>query len=94
MKQQVDRRTSYTMVDQLSVANMICDEQNIPKRPSTGMLNEDIDEDMISCEQKMLPDKLDDLKGISAVQKIDNGRNMYGYRFVKVSKSKQIKLVS
>ena len=87
MKQQVDRRTSYTMVDQLSVAKMICHEQNIPKRPSTGMLNEDIDEDMISCEQKMLPDKLDDLKGISTVQKVDNGRNMYGYRFVKVSKS-------
>ena len=88
MKQQVDRRTSYTMVDQLSAAKMICHEQNIPKRPSTAMLNEDIDEDMISCEQKMLPDKLDDLKGISTVQKVDNGRNMYGYRFVKVSKSK------
>ena len=76
------------MVDQLSVTKMICNEQNIPKRTSTGMLNEDIDEDMISCEQKMLPDKLDNLKGISTVQKVDNGRNMYGYRFVKVSKSK------
>ena len=73
------------MVDQLSVSTMINHENNIDKRPSSIMSNEDLDDEQISCEQKMLPENRDALKSINTVQKVDNGRNMYGYRFVKVS---------
>ena len=72
------------MVDQLSVSTMINHEKNIDKRPSSAMSNEGLDDEQISCEQKMLPENRDVLKSINTVQKVDNGRNMYGYRFVKV----------
>ena len=82
------------MVDQLSVSTMINHEKNNDKRPSSAMSNEGLDDEQISCEQKMLPENRDALKSINTVQKVDNGRNMYGYRFVKVRAWKWIIQVS
>ena len=80
----MDRRTNFEMVDQLSVTKMINEEVNNDKRPSSALSNEGLDEALISNEQKMLPENRDALKTINTVQKVDNGRHMYGYRFVKV----------
>ena len=73
------------MADKPSKTKMDLKNENISNRPSSQISNDDLCEEVISSEQKMLPGKSEALKSINSVQKVDNGRNLHGYRFVKVS---------
>ena len=75
----------FEMVDEPYETRMNQTKENISNRPSSQISNDDLCEDIISSEQKMLPGNTEALKNINSVQKVDNGRNLHGYRFVKVS---------
>ena len=57
------------------------------KRPPSQISN-DADEEVLSSEQKALVEKNEQsnsIKNVNTVQKVDTGRNIHGYRFVKVN---------
>ena len=75
------------MIDQACKSKMISsDLGKIQKTRDSSQISNDttVSEALISSEQKLLIEQNNPIKNVNTIQKVDTGRNINGYRFVKV----------
>ena len=74
------------MIDQACKSKMISSDEKIKKTRDSSQISNDttVSEALISSEQKLLIEQNNPIKNVNTIQKVDTGRNINGYRFVKV----------
>ena len=77
-----------TMSEQQHQLKMSYSDGELQKRPPSQLSNDALSEEALNSEQKMLVEKNEQsnlIKNVNTVQKVDTGRDINGYRFVKVN---------
>ena len=76
------------MSEQQDQPKMSYSDGELQKRPPSQISNDGISEELLNSEQKVLVEKNEQsnlIKNVNTVQKVDTGRDINGYRFVKVN---------